>query len=93
MADAEMEFGNMSILAKLRLLSEWSPLFGHVQRVMVTSDPHEQALALMDALQFAAGKSQTEIDDEALEHLEAVLKSDEGKALFNWVVEKVKGAA
>jgi hypothetical protein len=40
----------------------------------------------------AAGKSGTEVDDEALEHLEAVLKSPEGQAFFNWCVTKIDGA-
>lgn len=83
----------MSLFEKLRLLSEWSPLFGQIQIVMAAQDPHTQALAVVDALQFAAGKTPTDVDDELLEHIEAVLRTDEGAKLFGWVVEKVKAAA
>ena len=81
----------MPILEKLKLLAEWAPLIGRLQAVMDASTPEERALAIVKTLQWAAGKSATEIDDEALFHLEAVLKSEEGKALFGWVVDKVRG--
>lgn len=83
----------MSLFDKLRLLSEWSPLLGQIQIIAAAKDPHTQALAVVDALQFAAGKTPTELDDELLEHIEAVLRTDEGAALFAWVVEKAKSAA
>lgn len=82
---------NMPILEKLKLLAEWAPLLGRFQAVMDATTPHEQALAVVKALQWAAGKSGTDIDDEALFHLEAVLKSPEGSAFFKWVVNKVQG--
>jgi hypothetical protein len=82
----------MSFFAKLRLLAEWSPVLGQVQVIMAADDPHDQAVAVIDALQFAAGKTPTEIDDEALEHLESILKSEEGTAFFRWLVETIKGA-
>jgi hypothetical protein len=81
----------MPILEKLKLLAEWAPLIGRLQAVMDASTPEERALAIVKTLQWAAGKSATEIDDEALFHLEAVLKSEEGKAFFGWVVDKVRG--
>jgi hypothetical protein len=78
---------------KLKLLAEWAPLLGRLQAVMDARDEHEQALAIVKALQWAAGKSGTEVDDEALDHIEAVLKTPEGRAAFAWVVTKIKGAA
>jgi hypothetical protein len=33
----------------------------------------------------------TELDDEALGHFEAVLRTPEGKAFFDWIVGKVSG--
>lgn len=82
----------MSFFAKLRLLAEWSPLLGQLQEIAAASNPHDQAVAVIDALQFAAGKTPTQVDDEALGHLEAILKSEEGKAFFEWIVETIKGA-
>lgn len=82
----------MSIFEKLRLLAEWSPLFTQVQVALAAEDPHDQAVAVIDALQFAAGKTNVEFDNEALAHLEAILKSEEGRAFFAWIVEQIKGA-
>lgn len=82
---------NMPLFDKLRLLAEWAPLIGRLQAVMDAKTPHEQALAVVKALQWAAGKSGTEVDDEATQHIEAVLRSPEGKAAFEWAVSKVTG--
>lgn len=90
--EEELYGAGMPILEKLKLLAEWAPLLGRLQSIMDANTPEEQALAVVKVLQWAAGKSGTEIDDEALFHLEAVLKSAEGKAFFNWVVAKVRGA-
>ena len=83
----------MSLFEKLKLLSEWSPLLAQVQVVMAASDPHTRALAVVDALQFAAGKTPTVVDDELLQHVEAILKTDEGAAFFAWIAEKAKAAS
>lgn len=91
--DEELYGAGMPILEKLKLLAEWAPLIGRVQGIMDAKSPEEQALAVVRTLQWAAGKSATDIDDEALFHLEAVLKSPEGRAFFKWVVEKVSGDA
>lgn len=80
---------NLPILEKLKLLAEWAPLIGRLQAVATAKTPHEQSLAVVAAVQWAAGKSNTEIDDEALYHLEAVLRSPEGKAFFDWAAAKV----
>jgi hypothetical protein len=80
---------NLPIFEKLKLLAEWAPLIGRLQAVAAARDPHGQALAVVSAVQWAAGKSSTELDDEALFHLEAVLRSPEGKAFFEWAAAKV----
>lgn len=81
----------MPILDKLKLLAEWAPLIGRLQVVLDAQSPLDRATGIVKALQWAAGKSNTTLDDEALYHLEAVLKTPEGQALFNWVVAKVTG--
>lgn len=82
---------NLPILDKLRLLAEWAPLLGRMQAVLDADTPYDQATAVVRTLQWAAGKSGTDMDDEALFHLEAVLKSPEGQAFFQWIVAKVRG--
>jgi len=89
----EQEFGaGLDLFSKLKLLAEWAPLLNRLQMVALAKEPHDQALAVVSALQWAAGKSATDIDDQALAHVEAVLKTKEGQAMFNWVVGKIGGA-
>lgn len=90
--EEELYGAGIPLLDKLKLLAEWAPLLGRLQSVMDAQTEHEKALAIVKCLQWAAGKSGTEIDDEALDHIEAVLKTPEGKAAFDWVVAKVGGA-
>jgi|688.fasta_scaffold2165410_2 hypothetical protein len=87
--DEEVYGSNLSFLEKIKLLTEWAPLIARLQVIFEAREPMERATAIVDALQWAAGKSNTELDDEALFHIEAILKSNEGKAAFDWVVAKV----
>lgn len=81
----------LSLIQKLRLLSEWAPLLSRAQSIVTADTPHDQAVAVVGALQWAAGKTSSEIDDEALEHVEAVLKTPEGRAFFEWAIDKISG--
>jgi hypothetical protein len=85
----EVYGAGMPLLERLKLIAEWAPLIGRLQAVMDADTPYDQATAVVKTLQWAAGKSQTSLDDDALFHLEAVLKTPEGQAFFNWVVGKV----
>jgi hypothetical protein len=88
--DESEEFGaGLDLFSKLRMLAEWAPLLNRLQMIALAKEPHDQALAVVSALQWAAGKSSTELDDQALAHLESVLRTTEGQAMFNWVVEKI----
>ena len=87
--DEELYGAGFPLIDKLKLLAEWAPLLARLQNIGDAQTPHERAVAVVKTLQWAAGKSMTEIDDEALGHLEAVLKTPEGKAAFDWAVSKV----
>lgn len=89
MTDEEIYGAPFPLIEKLRLLAEWAPLLGRLQAVGSAKTPHDQAVAVVQTLQWAAGKSMTAIDDEALDHIEKVLKTPEGKAFFDWAVGKV----
>lgn len=84
------EFGaGIPFLDKIQLVAEWYPFIAKVQAIGVAETAEDRALAIVKALQWAAGKSANSTDDEALFHLEALLKSPEGKAFFDWCVKKV----
>ena len=86
----DQEFGvGLDLFSKLRMLAEWAPLLNRLQMIALAKEPHDQALAVVSALQWAAGKSANTIDDEALAHVEALLKTSEGQAFFNWAIEKI----
>ena len=89
--EIEQEYGSFALIEKLKLLAEWSPLLSRLQLVAVAKTPHEQALAVVSTLQWAAGKSQTDLDDQALRHVEALLKTKEGQAFFEWMMGQVFG--
>jgi hypothetical protein len=84
------EFGaGLPWVDKIQLAVEWAPVITRLQAIADAKTPEERALACVKALEWLAGKTTTTVDDEALEHLEAVLKSPEGAAFFDWVVAKV----
>lgn len=81
------------IFDQLRLLAQWGPLLKHLQEIAAASTAKAKARAVLSALMFAAGNTDTKMDDVALAHLEAVLKSKEGEALFDWLASLVGGRA
>lgn len=76
-----------SLREKLQLLVEWSPLIGHASEISAASTPLDRALRISAALRWAASKTQTPVDEELVDLLAAVLKSDEGAALFSYLVQ------
>lgn len=71
---------------KLRILVEWAPLIGLASEISAATTPLERALRISAALRWAARKTGTPVDDEMVELLEAVLRSKEGQALFDYFV-------
>lgn len=91
--DERFGAGGIPILEQLKLLAQWGPLLGRLQTIAQAPTPKDKAIAVLEALEFAAGKTATQIDDQVIAHLEAILKTEEGAALFNWIVTLVKVAA
>jgi len=91
--DERFGAGGMPIFEQLKLLAQWGPLLAKLQPVIQAPSAKDQAIAVLDALTFAAGKTKTTIDDDVIRHLEAVLKTPEGAALFNWLVALLKVGA
>jgi hypothetical protein len=86
----DKEFGvSMSWLDKLRLLAEVGPLLGHLQAAFAESDPHKQALALIAAGRWAAGRTETTVDDEALQHIEAIVRTPEAQRGLAFLMAKL----
>ena len=78
---------------KLRILVEWAPLIGLASEISAATTPLERALRISAALRWAARKTGTPVDDEMVDLLEAVLRSKEGQALFDYLVALGKDLA
>lgn len=91
MDENELYGASFPLLEKLRLLAEWAPLLARLQEVGTAKTPHEQALAAVSVAQWAAGRSETLVDDEMLAHFEAVLKTKEGQEFVEWIFAKIFG--
>jgi hypothetical protein len=89
--DEEIYGAGFPLLDRLKLLAEWAPLLAQLQIIGSAQSPHEQAVAIVKTLQWAAGKSTTSLDDETLRHVEAVLRTKEGKEAFDWAYAKIAG--
>jgi len=89
--EEEIYGAGFPLLDRLKLLAEWAPLLAQLQIIGSAQSPHEQAVAIVKTLQWAAGKSTTSLDDETLKHVEAVLRTPEGKAAFDWAYAKIAG--
>jgi hypothetical protein len=90
-SEEEIYGAGFPLLDRLKLLAEWAPLLAQLQIIGSAQSPHEQAVAIVKTLQWAAGKSTTTLDDETLRHVEAVLRTPEGKAAFDWAYAKIAG--
>jgi hypothetical protein len=89
--EEEIYGAGFPLLDRLKLLAEWAPLLAQLQVIGSAQSPHEQAVAIVKTLQWAAGKSTTSLDDETLRHVEAVLRTKEGKEAFEWAYAKIAG--
>jgi hypothetical protein len=77
-------YGSLSIVDKVKLLAAWAPMLAKLEAVAVAKTPQDKALALVAALRLAADHTTTVKDNNVLDHVEALLKTPEGKALVEW---------
>jgi hypothetical protein len=80
----------MNIFEKLRLLAEWSPLISFLQRFAEESDIHRKAVIVSEAAEWIASRTELEWDDELVEHLADILRSEEGEALVRWILSQIE---
>lgn len=93
MTAEELAGAGFPFIDQIKTLATWAPMLARLQAIGEAKTPHERALAIIKALQWAAGKSGTELDDEALTYIESILVTPEGKAFFDWVISKATGNA
>ena len=79
------------MFTRIRLLVEYAPLLGYAQEIVNTDDLHKRMLLVMEAAELLANRSDTTVDDDVLRLISAVLESEEGEALFHYIVDSLKG--
>lgn len=80
----------MNIFEKIRLLAEWSPVIAFLQRFAEESDIHAKALIVAEVAEWVASKTELEWDDELVDHVADILRSDEGEALVRWFLSQLE---
>lgn len=80
----------MNLFEKLRLLTEYAPLLAYMQNLVSEDDIHEKAVIAADAARWLAEKTDITWDEELIELVGDIIKSEEGEALVRWIVEQSK---
>lgn len=80
----------MNLFEKLRLLAEWSPIISYLQRLAEESDIHAKAVIISEAAEWLATRTEVEWDDELVDHISDILRSEEGEALVRWILARLE---
>ena len=80
----------MNIFDKIRLISEYAPLLSYLQQLADADEMTDKVSVAADAAEWIATKTELEWDDEVVSLVADILRSDEGAALIEWIVEKIK---
>jgi len=80
----------MTIFDKIRLISEYAPLLTYLQKLSEADEMTDKVSVAADAAEWIATKTELEWDDEVVSLVADILRSDEGSALIEWIVEKMK---
>lgn len=78
-----------TVAQKVKQLVEWAPALSLLSEISAASTAKERVDGALKLMRFVATKTQTPIDDELLERLEAVLLSSQGQELFQYIVTLV----
>jgi len=73
-----------SLAERLRLLVEWSPVLSYATKISNAPNDHEFVLAVADLCAFLSKKTHVEFDDQLVQHITDILRSEEGQAFVQW---------
>jgi hypothetical protein len=72
---------------KIRQLVEWAPALSLVSEISAAKTAQEQIDGALKLMRFVASKTNTHIDDDLLERIQAVLMSQSGRELVDYIVK------
>ena len=80
----------MSLAEKFRMLMEWMPALQMLPVIASSQPGRDQALQVVRLLEIVASKTTGSTDDELAQHLKAVLLTEPGGKLVDYVVAKIR---
>jgi hypothetical protein len=78
-----------SLADRVKILVDWWPLVVLLQQVAVCAPGRPQAEAFADCLRFLASKTEVDVDDRLVEHVQKLIATPEGGELIDYVVSLV----
>ena len=79
----------LTLTDRLKILVDWWPLVVLLQQVAVSAPGRAQAAAFTACLEFLASKTEVEVDDRLVEHVQKLIATPEGGELIDYVVSLV----
>jgi hypothetical protein len=74
---------------RVKILVDWWPLVVLLQQVAVTAPGRPQAEAFANCLRFLATKTEIDVDDRLVEHVQKLIATPQGGELIDYVVSLV----
>jgi hypothetical protein len=91
-AEAQQYGNSLTWFQKLALIQAYAPLVGYLQKFATEGDPFKRGLVIADACEWLASKTNNRVDDEAVRHIAAALKTPEVEQLVRWVLMQIEAA-
>lgn len=80
----------VSLWEQLKMLNEWMPLLGFLQRYIAERDTHKRALVAGELMEWLASKTTTKLDDDLVKLVVAAIATAEGEALVRFLVAQAE---
>lgn len=88
----ELYGAGLSFVDAVKLLVQYGPLMGRLQAIAAAATPYDRAKEIVSTLKWMAAQTKgTTLDDDAVSHLESLLASPEGRAVFDWAKGLIGG--
>jgi hypothetical protein len=78
-----------TVAQKVRLLVDWAPALSLLSEISAASTAKGRAEGALKLMRFVATKTETPVDDDLCERVEACLLSPQGEELFRYIVALV----
>lgn len=82
-----------TVADKVRMIVEWAPALSLLSEISAADTAKERAAGALKLMRFVATKTDTPVDDDLLERIEAVLNSPAGSELLDYVVRLVSAVS